>query len=845
MVFGGMLGATFNYVFETQMEDLQDADRFYYLSRTAGLNLLTQLEGNSFAELIQRNTDVAGLPADSFSRPDMVFEIPALGTSGPVLDDPATEDWNEATELTRMGDGTIRYGGGAHTVWNGTDTGPSANDRLWASEGDDTVRGNGGDDWMQGGDGNDNLIGGLGDDIMNDLAGDDTLKGGDGDDAMSSGQGFGGDLNQGGRGDDFIVGGNDTTETFAGGGDDLVYAGDAEDTVFGDEGDDWIEGGRGPFALLQGDNGAPFQDDPNEPGHDVIQGYGGENDYDAEGGDDIMLLGAGIQRNEGMAGFDWATHKGDLVPGRSDLSFTGALPPAVGTNVDRFDMTEALSGWKFDDDLRGDDRTAAVGEPPIEPDHVLTSDGIARIDDLQALLGSGVTSFSGGNILLGGAGSDQIEGRGGDDVIDGDAWLDVQLQAPDPSTTDPGDTQLVDTMAPLRADVFAGRIDPGDITIVRSIVTEPAGTDVDTAFFSAAQDEYTVTANPDGTTTVAHTGGNGADGTDRLRNIERMVFGTALPDTVPDAPTIGAATAGARSATVTFQPPVFDGNEDITEFQVQVVQGGAVIRTVTGIAPGATSATITGLTNGTTYRFRVIAVNTVGASAASANSNAVTPRAGAGTTAPGAPTIGTASAADRSATVRWTPGADGGSTITGYQVQVRTGNTLVRTVNGIPGNAGSTVVTGLTNGTAYNFRVRAINAVGSSGLSAASNVVRPGAAVPPAAPGAPGIGTAVRGGPNAAHLGHRHLVGTRQRRRVAGHRLPRLRVEDDGRRRGGADDPVGRPTGRGTRVPDDAAAGRQLPVRGGRDQRGRDERTIGSLQPGRGTLGPGTCRSSW
>ena len=46
--FGGLLGPTFNFVFETQMEDLQDGDRFYYLSRTAGLNLLTQLEGNSF-----------------------------------------------------------------------------------------------------------------------------------------------------------------------------------------------------------------------------------------------------------------------------------------------------------------------------------------------------------------------------------------------------------------------------------------------------------------------------------------------------------------------------------------------------------------------------------------------------------------------------------------------------------------------------------------------------------------------------------------------------------------------------------------------------------------------------
>ena len=112
MVFGGLLGPTFNYVFEQQMEDLQDADRFYYLSRTAGLNLLTQLEGNSFAELIQRNTDAEGLPADSFSFPAMVFDVDAIDNDpNTVQDDPATPDWNEATELTRMlPSGTIRYG---------------------------------------------------------------------------------------------------------------------------------------------------------------------------------------------------------------------------------------------------------------------------------------------------------------------------------------------------------------------------------------------------------------------------------------------------------------------------------------------------------------------------------------------------------------------------------------------------------------------------------------------------------------------------------------------------------------------------------------------------------------
>ena len=54
--FGGMLGTTFNYVFEYQMESLQNGDRMYYLSRTQGLNILNQLEPNTFADIVMRNT---------------------------------------------------------------------------------------------------------------------------------------------------------------------------------------------------------------------------------------------------------------------------------------------------------------------------------------------------------------------------------------------------------------------------------------------------------------------------------------------------------------------------------------------------------------------------------------------------------------------------------------------------------------------------------------------------------------------------------------------------------------------------------------------------------------------
>ena len=55
---------------------------------------------------------------------------------------------------------------------------------------------------------------------------------------------------------------------------------------------------------------------------------------------------------------------------------------------------------------------------------------IALINGLQALLdvpGTHVTAFTTGNIILGGAGSDIMMGRGGDDLIDGDAWLNVRI----------------------------------------------------------------------------------------------------------------------------------------------------------------------------------------------------------------------------------------------------------------------------------------------------------------------------------------------------------------------------------------------------------------------------------
>ena len=79
-------------------------------------------------------------------------------------------------------------------------------------------------------------------------------------------------------------------------------------------------------------------------------------------------------------------------------------------------------------------------------------------------------------------------------------------------------------------------------------------------------------------------------------------------------------------------------------------------------------------------------------------------------TVPGAPTGVSASAGDASATVSWVAPVDGGSPITSYTVTPFVGAVAQSptTVTGAP-PATSTVVTGLTNGTAYTFTVTATN----------------------------------------------------------------------------------------------------------------------------------------
>jgi hypothetical protein len=227
----------------------------------------------------------------------------------------------------------------------------------------------------------------------------------------------------------------------------------------------------------------------------------------------------------------------------------------------------------------------------------------------------------------------------------------------------------------------------------------------------------------------AATAGTGAKTTWEMAAVV-FAAGAQAPPTVPAAPTGVTATAGDKSAIVSWTAPA-SGGSAITSYTVTPYAGAsAQTPMVVSGTPPVTTVNVTGLTDGISYTFTVSATNGVGAGPASAASSSVTPAAPA---VPAAPGSVTATAGNQSATVSWTAPANGGGPITMYTVTpyvagVAQAATLV---SGSPPLTTATV-TSLTNGTSYTFTVSAANAAGSGPASAPSPAVTPVAAVTPA-----------------------------------------------------------------------------------------------------------------
>ena len=177
----------------------------------------------------------------------------------------------------------------------------------------------------------------------------------------------------------------------------------------------------------------------------------------------------------------------------------------------------------------------------------------------------------------------------------------------------------------------------------------------------------------------------------------QSIASTVVPRGAPGAPTLLSVTPGNASVSLAWTAPASNGGSDITGYNVYV--NGAFNQTTPGLIA---DAYVTGLTNGASYNITVAAVNVAGTGLQS-NSITTTPR-----TVPSAPTLSLVTPGNASVTLAiGVPTSNGGSPITGYNVYVNGVFNQTVTVN-------NATVTGLTNGTSYNFTVFAVNAVGSS-----------------------------------------------------------------------------------------------------------------------------------
>jgi hypothetical protein len=195
------------------------------------------------------------------------------------------------------------------------------------------------------------------------------------------------------------------------------------------------------------------------------------------------------------------------------------------------------------------------------------------------------------------------------------------------------------------------------------------------------------------------------------------------PLRVASAPTLTSPVSGDSQVALAWMTPADNGGSPITDYLVQYSSNSGSTWTTFNDGVGtATSATVTGLTNGTAYVFQVAAVTAAGPGIFSTPTASVTPLA-----PPAAPGGLAVAARDRSVLISWTaPGNNGGRPVNDYVVQYRAVSSATwLTLPHAPSVATSATVSGLSNGTAYVFRVAAVTVFATGGFTAASAAVIP------------------------------------------------------------------------------------------------------------------------
>ncbi|PIE40354.1 MAG: hypothetical protein CSA51_01330, partial [Gammaproteobacteria bacterium] len=329
-------------------------------------------------------------------------------------------------------------------------------DILQGGRGDDRIYGSLGADYLSGSYGADELYGGLDADLLHGNEGDDSLFGGDGSDKLygEAGNdvlqgGNGNDLLEGGYGNDHLIGGEGNDQLYSrveqptqvtpfgvldegvnvlegGDGDDVLMAGSVEDTLYGGTGADdllagagiaYLFGGEGADRLYAG-SGTGILD--AGPGSDSL--YGNENGsttylyhigdgtqtiYNQKGSQDIdtLVLGAGITPDNITFNHQIRWNQ----TGLEDHNLIIFMPDGGQLLLEDY-FNEKTANFE--------DR-----ETTFKMDTIRFDDGTEyTIDDVRAIVLEGtegddnITAFVSDDILLMGAGDDQLDGSYGSDT---------------------------------------------------------------------------------------------------------------------------------------------------------------------------------------------------------------------------------------------------------------------------------------------------------------------------------------------------------------------------------------------------------------------------------------------
>lgn len=212
-----------------------------------------------------------------------------------------------------------------------------------------------------------------------------------------------------------------------------------------------------------------------------------------------------------------------------------------------------------------------------------------------------------------------------------------------------------------------------------------------------------------------------------------------VPSTLPSQVSSVTAVRGDTQVELSWDAP-HDGGSPITGYYIEKHDGSGWTDAEANTQSADTNFTVTGLTNGTAYTFRITALNANGAATDSSSpSNVVTP-----VSLPGAPTGLSATRGNKEVSLTWTvvDSQVTGEELVGHRIQQSTDNgaSWSDAIADTASVLGGATVTGLTNGTAYLFRVAGISAAGSGQyVTLASGIT------PSTTPDAPASVTAVAG----------------------------------------------------------------------------------------------------